>query len=238
LVQIKHHREVFGGLSPSAAMFAETVAQAETDRGRNLIGMIDPYTYRERLTMPKLIVLATNDDYYAPDSLNLYWMGLSGPKSILYLPNISHVRANMHPGVNRTAFALVRAMASGKALPKLNWKFETDDSQLGLRLTSDVAPTSVRVWLALAENRDFLAAQWTSQAMDLVPGGREALTYEGAAEHPSKGYLAMPRRISRKETQSSRSLHRCTSAEKPGELLRTHSEQLWLAGLRASSGII
>jgi PhoPQ-activated pathogenicity-related protein len=195
--QIPHHREVFAGLSRPAATFEDTIAQADTARGRNLIRMIDPYTYRDRLTLPKLIVLATNDEYYASDALNLYWDGLPGWKWVLYLPNASHVGANMHPSVNHTAFAFVRAVAAGKALPNLSWKFESGDDEVRLRLTSDVAAKSARLWVTSAESRDFLATQWSARAMRLVGNngrphdGREAITYVGEVEQPRKGYVAI-----------------------------------------------
>ena len=95
--QIPHHRKAFGGWSASARAFEETIKGLETPRGRRLIRMLDPYTYRTEIEQPKLIVLGTNDDYYPADSLNLYWKGLVGPKWILYLPNADHVGSDANP---------------------------------------------------------------------------------------------------------------------------------------------
>ena len=195
--QIPHHHETFAGLSLATATFEDTIKQADTARGRDLTRMIDPYTYRDRLTLPKLIVLATNDEYYAPDALNLYWDGLPGPKWVLYLPNASHVGANIHPNVNPTAFAFVRAVAAGKALPKLAWKFETDDHEVRSRVTSDVAAKSATLWVASAESRALLATQWSAEAMRLVGAngrshdGGDAISYVGQVEQPGKGYVAL-----------------------------------------------
>ncbi|HCK14819.1 TPA: phenylacetic acid degradation protein, partial [Candidatus Poribacteria bacterium] len=55
-----------------------------TEVGQNLISIIDPYSYREQLTMPKLSVIGTNDNYWVLDALNLYWDGLPVPKYVLY----------------------------------------------------------------------------------------------------------------------------------------------------------
>src|SRR5690606_18387411 len=62
----------------------------ESDAGEALRRIVDPYSYRHALTQPKLIVLGTNDEYFPPDSLNLYWEGLPAPKHVLYLPNQGH----------------------------------------------------------------------------------------------------------------------------------------------------
>src|SRR5262245_56660385 len=48
--------------------------------GAELRQIVDPYTYRDRLKQPKLVILATNDEYFPLDSANLYFAGLSEPK--------------------------------------------------------------------------------------------------------------------------------------------------------------
>src|SRR5262249_41442051 len=45
----------------------------ETPEGQGLMELEDPYSYRDRLTLPKLLILGTNDRYWSQDSLNLYW---------------------------------------------------------------------------------------------------------------------------------------------------------------------
>src|SRR4029450_1453198 len=57
-----------------------------TPRGRRLVELEDPYSYRKRLTLPKLVIVGTNDRYWTQDALNLYWDGLKGPKWVLYVP--------------------------------------------------------------------------------------------------------------------------------------------------------
>jgi PhoPQ-activated pathogenicity-related protein len=47
-----------------------------------LRGWVDPYSYRQRYNMPKLLLLGTNDPYWTVDSLRHYWSELPGPKLI------------------------------------------------------------------------------------------------------------------------------------------------------------
>jgi len=48
-----------------------------TPRGRELMGIVDPYAYRDRYTMPKVIALGTNDPYWPLEACGLYYGLLS-----------------------------------------------------------------------------------------------------------------------------------------------------------------
>ncbi len=64
--------------------------KTETPEGTKLWKMVDPFTYRDRLTKPKLLINGTNDRYWTLDALDLYWNELKGPKYLVELPNAGH----------------------------------------------------------------------------------------------------------------------------------------------------
>ncbi|MEP7000285.1 MAG: PhoPQ-activated protein PqaA family protein [bacterium] len=189
--QIAHHRAVAGVISGSSGVFAETIAAAESPRGRCLLSMIDPYAQRDRLTAPKLIVLASNDDYTPADALNLYWDGLPGEKSVLYLPNASHQQASAHPDVNTSAFAFVRAVASRSPMTALHLTLDVAAGSARLRVTSRAGARAARLWVSTSRTRDFRAARWTAVAMRAVETGPEGTTYVGAVARPGSEHLAV-----------------------------------------------
>lgn len=94
LLQLPHPIEAFGAYSTPSKAATDFLQEINQPRGQSLIKMMDAYSYKEQLTLHKLIVLATNDDFFTTDAVNLYWEGLSEPKSILYLSNVTHVRAD------------------------------------------------------------------------------------------------------------------------------------------------
>lgn len=55
-----------------------------------MTALIDPYEYRERLTMPKMIVSSTGDEFFMPDDSYLFFNDLPEPKYFRMLPNAEH----------------------------------------------------------------------------------------------------------------------------------------------------
>lgn len=90
--QMPHQLASWGEYSPSIKDYTNSGLQAKlnTPRGAELSKIVDPYVYRSRLTMPKLIVNATNDPYWTLDALNVYWNDLSGTKNVYNAPNVGH----------------------------------------------------------------------------------------------------------------------------------------------------
>ena len=153
-------------------------------KGDALAGMVDPYTYQARATMPKLVVTATNDRYWPLDAAKLYFGELPGPKYMLYVPNCGHslgdyVRVIM-------AQAGFFAACTGRAqLPKLVWRYE-EGRHLKLHVSSDVAPVKVRQWTATAPTRDFREAEWLMRELRAHNG-----EYTARLEYPEEGFGAM-----------------------------------------------
>jgi PhoPQ-activated pathogenicity-related protein len=184
--QMPHQREVWTDYSEQIRDYTEYDLQARmsTPEGFRLAQIIDPYTYRERLTLPKLMMNGSNDRYWATDALNLYWDGLVGPKHILYIPNSGH-GLNDPQRIWRTTLAFVHAVASDIPLPPLDLKFHESDSGLHLVLNTDASASAARVWLARSETLDFRSCVWESSPLALAAEG-----WTTTIPLPSDGCLA------------------------------------------------
>ena len=164
----------------------------ETPEGERLLSMVDPWAYRDRLTMPKLIVNGTNDFYWATDALNLYWDGIPADKWVLYVPNAGHnLRRQDRPQpdqlndlINGLA-AFSRHQITGTSMPKLSWKHENVNGNLRLSIAATPAPTGARLWIAQTPTMDFRTAGWSEHKVSLTDGRIVA-----EMPPPDKGHLA------------------------------------------------
>jgi PhoPQ-activated pathogenicity-related protein len=185
--QMKHQVETWGEFSEQIEDYTRRGLQKHMDSpvGAELRSIVDPYSYREKLTQPKLIMLGTNDRYWPLDALNLYWSGLQGEKRILYVPNNGH-GLNDLPRVVGTLVALHREAAGEIKLANLTWEMSQTDGQLEVTIKSDVEPAKVSAWIATSPTKDFRDAKWSSETISAAGG-----VYKFQQPLPAAGYVAM-----------------------------------------------
>jgi len=192
--QMPRQLQAFGAYSSRLAAYSSRglLPIPETPAGQRLLSMVDPWAYRDRLTMPKLIINATNDFYWATDALNLYWGGIPNDKWLLYVPNAGHnlrrqdrpQREQLNDLVTSLA-AFSRHQINGAPMPDLRWKHESINGKLRLTVDATPAPTGARLWIAQAPSPDLRTAQWRAQEVSFSDG-----KIIGEVTPPEKGHLA------------------------------------------------
>ncbi|KAG0621148.1 hypothetical protein M758_4G272900 [Ceratodon purpureus] len=65
-------------------------AKLDSTEFDKLMAIVDPYVYIHRLTMPKLIVTSSNDEFFLIDDSMFFWDELEGEKHHLILANSEH----------------------------------------------------------------------------------------------------------------------------------------------------
>ena len=192
--QMPRQLQAFGAYSSRLAPYSSRglLPIPETPEGQRLLSMVDPWAYRERLTMPKLIINGTNDFYWATDALNLYWNGILADKWVLYVPNAGHnLRRQDRPQPDQLndlidgLAAFSRHQISGTPMPNLSWKHESVNGKLRLTIAATPAPTGARLWIAQTPTTDFRTAKWSEQEVSLSNG-----KIVGEVTPPDKGHLA------------------------------------------------
>lgn len=186
--QLAHQREFWGQVSPMIHDYTDRGlirAFESSPRGARLAWLVDPYSYRYAYTMPKLIVLGSNDPYWPVDALSLYWDGLPDPKLALIVPNSGHGLED-RARVLDSLGAFSRAVAEGTPLAQLEFSFFPEEAGLRVSVRSEEVPAEARLWTAESPVRDFRDAHWTSAPLPGTSSG-----WEASLPRPQAGYLAL-----------------------------------------------
>lgn len=185
--QMDHQRETWGEVSDEIRDYAalNLPERLKTERGRELLAMVDPFSYRQQLTRPKMILLSTNDRYWPLDALNLYWSELPAPKHVLYVPNQGHGLRDADRVIGAVS-AVHRYAAAGKPMPETAWSFASSPSELKIQVKADREARKVLVWSAQSPTQDFREAHWTGRQC-----AKETDSYACAATRGTDGYTAV-----------------------------------------------
>lgn len=195
--QMKNQVAAFGKPSEMVRDYTSRhlVPIPNTPEGARLWQMVDPWVYRDQLTLPKMIINGANDPYWPLDALNSYWDDLKGEKYLMYVPNAGHdLRALDKDGKKElvpvrainTLSAFCKSQIFDKPMPKLTWKYAAEGDTATIALESKEAAKSVRAWEAVAPTRDFRAARWNEFA-----AGKDVRMSGVAIGRPASGFRAV-----------------------------------------------
>ncbi len=184
--QVRWADQVYGRQSEKIHDYTDLglIARMDDPAMAKLREWVDPYSYRQRYRMPKLILLGTNDPYWTVDSLRFYWDDLPEPKLIYQTPNAGH-GLNGGAEATQTLAAFVRMIADHQSLPKFTWQFGTN-SPLEVAVEINPPSQSAQLWSASSADRDFRDEQWSVQRNVKA----SASQYEFPLATPARGYRA------------------------------------------------
>jgi PhoPQ-activated pathogenicity-related protein len=185
---MRHHYAAYGFWAPAIHDYEQLgiMNWVGTPQFRALLRLVDPYSYRDRYTMPKLVLNAAGDQFFLPDSSQFYFDDLPAPKFLRYVPNADHSLKKSDAW--ETLLAFYHAVVTGASLPRYSWS-ATDDGALRVRTADE--PREVRLWQATnPQARDFrletLGPVWQSSPLRPQADG----TYEARVTKPDQGWTA------------------------------------------------
>ena len=183
-----HHYGAYGFWAPSVGNYTafNIMDWNGTPEYHALMKIVEPYEYRQRLTMPKFIINASGDQFFLPDSSQFYFKDLPGVKYLRYVPNADHSLKGSD--AYQTLQACYNAVLYHRPLPQFTWTLEKDGS---IRVTTPDKPTVVKLWQATnPDARDFrietLGPKYQSSVLSDQGGGE----YVGRVSEPTKGWTA------------------------------------------------
>jgi PhoPQ-activated pathogenicity-related protein len=186
--QMKHHFAAYGFYSDAIKDYQDMdiFSRLDTPGGARLRGFIDPYSYRDRYTIPKFMINSSGDQFFLSDSAQFYFRDLIGPKYLRYVPNTDHGLGGSDAIESLMAFYV--AILKGAPLPEFSWRVRKDGA-IGVRTKTE--PKAVKLWQATNENaRDFrletIGTAWKSTDISERGPGR----YLAEVPAPEKGWTA------------------------------------------------
>lgn len=159
---------------------------AKTESGMAVSTMVDPYAYRAALTMPKLLFMGTNDEYWVVDNVKNYLADIPGKNLLHYVPNAGHNLGDGKQALEALS-AFFGSTLTHTPYPDAEWKTSVKKKMVNVAVkTSKDELVDVILWHADSEDTDFRNDKWTSRSLGI--SGKKSIAVQQAL--PTAGYRA------------------------------------------------
>ena len=165
--------------------------------GNSIAQMIDPYSYRSRLTMPKMIFMGSNDPYWTIDAIKHYIYDIPGHNLLCYVANAEH-----NLGDGRKAFGSLNTFfgmtLNHTPYPSCEWNLTEKNKKITLDINvANTKPTGIVLWSADADKRDFRKSKWIDKKIE----SKDMNAIKVTLPYPQKGFTAFYVEIVCKDAQ-------------------------------------
>jgi len=138
---------------------------ADTKEGKAITSMIDPYSYREKLTVPKIIFIGTNDEYWTADAIKHYYDKIPGKNLIHYVPNAGHDLGGGKQALEALS-AFFGLTLQNKEYPVSTW--DVAKVKNGFEITVNAKSEDLvdaAIWGTTSSDRDFRNNLWLTRSV-------------------------------------------------------------------------
>jgi PhoPQ-activated pathogenicity-related protein len=186
--QARWAQQMYGAQSKEINAYTKLHLTERMDEPRmvELRSWVDPYSYRARYTMPKLLLLGTDDPYWVVDSLRHYWNDLPDPKLVFQTPNAGHDLAGGREAIPVLA-AFFQMIADHETPPRMVWQYASSSpDSASVEVSLSKPAQAFQLWTATSTNRDFRASKWSSVELTSASGTHVT----AKVERPETGFRA------------------------------------------------
>jgi len=167
-VNIDYQKVVWGDYSVEIGDYVKLgiAQQLGTPGGNDLTKMIDPYSYRKSLTMPKMIFMGTNDPYWPADAVKNYIDSIPGNNHISYIPNAGHGLGDKKQAFATLSAFLGTTVTNGK-YPICNYTVSEENRIITLKIksTPELLLDAV-IWSTDSKDQDFRDEKWSGKSLN------------------------------------------------------------------------
>lgn len=185
----EHHWRVYGKWAPAVGDYQrEGIMEWQGSREyERLMSLTEPFSFRDKLSLPKLIINATGDQFFLPDSWKFYWDQLIGEKHLRYVPNSEH--SMRETDAWSTLLAFYQMIVEETPRPDFNWRVQ--EGKIHIETDKKFAPDEITLWEAsnpTARNFqvDSIGRAYTPTPIPITADGK----YDISVEPPDAGWKA------------------------------------------------
>ena len=170
-VSLAYQKSVYGDYSREIKDYVNLglTETASSPEGRALVDIVDPYSYRRQLSLPKMIFMGTNDEYWTADAVKNYIDSIPGTNTLVYIPNTGHglgdrraavlsLEAFFHQTLRRGRYNTLRTAVSVNGT----------EAHLDLEIQGNDRVVGIQVWEARSQSRDFRRSHF-QPAIEMQP---------------------------------------------------------------------
>lgn len=184
-----HHWRAYGRWADAVGDYqSEGIMEWQNSQEyQRLAELTEPYNFRQKLTLPKLLLNATGDQFFLPDSWQFYWNDLLGEKHLRYVPNSEHSMRDTDAIESLVAF--YQMILADKQRPDFDW--EVLNGTINIQTDKEFQPTAVTLWQAHnPKSRNFQVDEIgrAYEATD-IPIATDGL-YQIQVKQPAEGWSA------------------------------------------------
>ncbi len=187
-VNIPFHKTAWGEYSIQIEDYVKlgVAQQVGSEDGNALVQMVDPYSYRKMLTMPKMIFNGTNDEYWPVDAIKNYIDSIPGDNHLCYIPNAGHGLGDKKQALS-TLSAFFGEAITGNKYPDCDYSISENNGKitLNVKATSNILKDAV-LWSTDSDDRDFRDEEWTSESLSAK--GKKNISVD--IKYPESGFKA------------------------------------------------
>ncbi len=187
-VNIPYDKVVWGDYSVEIEDYVKLglAQQFGSSQSNDLVKMIDPYSYRKTLTMPKMLFMGTNDPYWPVDAVKNYIDDIPGDNHICYTSNAGHDLGDKKKAFSTLSAFLGTTISKGK-YPVCDYTI----SELNGKITLTVNTTADKLvdaslYTTTSSNQEFRDKKWNSVDLNV----EKKPVVQVNVDYPATGYKA------------------------------------------------